>query len=101
MPIATRGTCGAISLRPTALAKALHVTLDNLVFVDDERGPDDDLRLQFEALKQFDDDDRQTAQEVLEGLILKHQDKQHLQRTLGARTAQAAKVKKTTQRVSG
>ena len=58
------------------LAKALHVSLDELVFDEDERGPGDTLRLQFEALQQFDDEERQTAQAVLEGLILKHQAKQ-------------------------
>lgn len=83
------------------LAKALHVTLDNLVFDGDERGPDDALRLQFEALQQFDDDDRQTAQAVLEGLILKHQAKQSLLRTLGHEAAAAdRKAKKPAQRAS-
>jgi transcriptional regulator with XRE-family HTH domain len=58
------------------LSKALAVSADALLFDEDERGPDDLLRLQFEALQQFDDDERQTAQAVLEGLILKHQAKQ-------------------------
>lgn len=49
---------------------------DTLLFDEDERGPGDTLRLQFEALQQFDDEERQTAQAVLEGLILKHQAKQ-------------------------
>lgn len=82
------------------LAIALSVSADTLIFDTDERGPDDLLKLQFEALKQFDDEDKQLAQGLLEGLILKHQAKQHLQRTLGARTAHAAKVKKTTQHAS-
>nr|WP_246429170.1 helix-turn-helix transcriptional regulator [Pseudoxanthomonas broegbernensis] len=58
------------------LSKALTVSADRLLFDDDERGPDDSLRLQFEALQQFDDDERATAQAVLEGLILKHQARQ-------------------------
>lgn len=58
------------------LSKALTVSADRLVFDDDERGPDDSLRLQFEALQQFDEDERATAQAVLEGLILKHQARQ-------------------------
>jgi transcriptional regulator with XRE-family HTH domain len=58
------------------LSKALTVSADELLFDEDERGPDDTLRLQFEALQQFDDEERQTAQAVLEGLILKHQAKQ-------------------------
>ena len=58
------------------MPKALRVSLDELVFEEDERGPSDALRLQFEALQQFDDDERATAQAVLEGLILKHQARQ-------------------------
>lgn len=58
------------------LSLALAVSADTLLFDEDERGPDDTLRLQFEALQQFDEEERQTAQAVLEGLILKHQAKQ-------------------------
>lgn len=54
------------------LAKELHTTLDDLVFGEDQRGPSDDLRLQFEAVSQFDDDERKIAKAVLESLILKH-----------------------------
>lgn len=57
------------------LALALHVTADELVFDDGERGPDDDLRLQFEALRDFGPDEKKTAREVLDGLILKHEAK--------------------------
>ena len=63
------------------LAMALGVTADELIFGEGERGPDEELRLQFEALSQFDNDDKLVAQEVLEGLILKHQAKQSMQRT--------------------
>ena len=58
------------------LSLALAVSADTLLFDEDERGPDDTLRVQFEALQQFDEEERQTAQAVLEGLILKHQAKQ-------------------------
>ncbi len=54
------------------LAKELQTTLDDLVFGENQREPIEDLRLQFEALSQFDDDERRTAKEVLESLILKH-----------------------------
>ena len=54
------------------LSLALAVSADTLLFDEDERGPDDTLRLQFEALQQFDEEERQTAQAVLEGLIFKH-----------------------------
>jgi transcriptional regulator with XRE-family HTH domain len=54
------------------LAKELHTTLDDLVFGEDQRSPIDDLRLQFEALSQFDEEDRKIAKALLESLILKH-----------------------------
>jgi hypothetical protein len=55
------------------LAKELHPTLDDLVFGEDQRGPSEDLRLQFEALSQFDEEERKVAKTVLESLIiLKH-----------------------------
>jgi transcriptional regulator with XRE-family HTH domain len=57
------------------LALALGVTTDELVFEDDERGPDDDLRLQFEAVSRFSPDEKRTAKEVLDSLILKHEAK--------------------------
>lgn len=55
------------------LALALGVTTDKLVFEEDERGPDDELRLQFEAVSRFNPDEKKTAKEVLDGLILKHE----------------------------
>ncbi len=54
------------------LAKVLHVRLDDLVFAENGRGPDDDLALQFEAVSQFSAAEKQTVRELLEGLILKH-----------------------------
>ena len=54
------------------LAKELHTTLDDLVFGEDQRGPSEDLKLQFEALNQFDEEDHKVAKAVLESLILKH-----------------------------
>lgn len=44
------------------------------------QGLDDKLKQQFEALKQFDGDERRTALEVLDGLILKHQARRMVQR---------------------
>lgn len=66
------------------IAIALHVSTDFLLFEEHERGPDRDLRLQFEAISQFDEEDRQLAGGVLEGLILKHQAKQSLMRQQSA-----------------
>ncbi|GLS28290.1 hypothetical protein GCM10007877_40100 [Marinibactrum halimedae] len=67
------------------LAKSLHVTLDDLVFGEETRGPDERLRLQFEAICAFDEEDKLLTQGVLEGLILKHQAKQSIQRQEAAK----------------
>lgn len=75
------------------LAIALNVTADELIFGKDERGPDDDLRLQFEAISQFDEEDKELARGVLEGLILKHQAKQSMARQAQRASAQAARNK--------
>ena len=57
------------------LAIALSVSADTLVFDTDERGPDDDLRLQFEATQRLTPDEKQTVKRVLEGLLLAHEAK--------------------------
>lgn len=62
------------------LAMALSVSADELIFGKTERGPDEDLRLQFEAVSQFDEEDKDLARGLLEGLILKHQAKQSMRR---------------------
>jgi transcriptional regulator with XRE-family HTH domain len=55
------------------LATALSVSADLLLFGKDERGPDDDLRLQFEAVSRFDAEEKQVVRSLLEGMILKHE----------------------------
>jgi transcriptional regulator with XRE-family HTH domain len=55
------------------LAIALSVSADTLVFDKDERGPDDDLKLQFEAISQFSPEEKQIVKAVLEGMIIKHE----------------------------
>jgi len=55
-----------------SLAHALHVSLDTLVFEEGERGPDPELRLQFEAVSQFTPEEKAVARTVLESLILRH-----------------------------
>lgn len=57
-----------------ALAVALSVSTDALVFNEDERGPDNpDLRLHLEALNQLDDDERATIINLIESVLLRHQ----------------------------
>lgn len=55
------------------LSIALGVTTDMLIFGKDERGPDDDLRLQFEAISRFEPDEKRLVKEILDGLILKRE----------------------------
>lgn len=57
------------------ITKSLHVSLDDLVFGENERGPDDHLKLQFEAISELSDEDKFIVLEVLEGLIIKYQAK--------------------------
>ena len=57
------------------LAVALSVSADTLLFDKDERGPDDDLKLQFEAISRFEPEEKQIVKTVLDSLILKHEAK--------------------------
>ena len=57
------------------LARALHVSLDQLVFDEAERGPSDELRLQFEAVSHMPEEDRRIIKALLEGMIVKYQTK--------------------------
>jgi transcriptional regulator with XRE-family HTH domain len=58
------------------LAKALHLSLDMLVFEEAERGPSDDLALQFEAVSNMPDEERRIIKALLDGMIIKYQTKQ-------------------------
>lgn len=69
------------------LARALSVSADALVIEQDERGPTDELRLQFEAASQLPPDEQSLVTEVLESLIIKYQTR----RWDSSRTAAAAK----------
>lgn len=57
------------------LAVALSAPTDLLVFDQDQRGPDDDLRLQFEATLRLSADERKVVREVLDAIVLKHEAK--------------------------
>ncbi len=58
------------------LSIALSVSSDMLIFGEDERGPDDELKLQFEKISKFTPEEKKVIKEVLDGLILKHEAKQ-------------------------
>jgi transcriptional regulator with XRE-family HTH domain len=55
------------------LAIALSVSADMLIFDKDERGPDEDLKLQFEAISRMSKDEKKIIKALLDGMILKHE----------------------------
>lgn len=55
------------------IAIALSVSADVLLFDNDERGPDEDFRLRFEALTRLDPDERMVIKELIDGMLLKHE----------------------------
>lgn len=68
------------------IAVALHVSTDFLLFEEHERGPNDDLLLQFEAVSQLPSEEQAVVKDVLESLVIKYQ----ARRWEAARTATAA-----------
>lgn len=68
------------------IAVALHVSTDFLLFDEHERGPGDDLTLEFEAVREFSAEEKQIVRELLEGLILKHQARRWSARTTAQKT---------------
>ena len=55
------------------IALAVNVSTDFLLFEEHERGPSDELALQFEAVSQLPDEEQRVVMEVLESLIIKYQ----------------------------
>jgi len=66
------------------IARTFNVSTDRLLFDEDERGPTDDLLFEFEAISDFDKESKETARQLLHGLIQQHQSKQLMQRSKGA-----------------
>jgi len=58
------------------IALALHVSTDFLLFEAHERGPNEDLSLQFEAVSRMPDDEKRIIKALLDGMIVKYQTKQ-------------------------
>jgi len=67
------GTSQASAEALKKIAKAFAVTTDWLLFEDTERGPDEELRLQFEALSTMSSEEKELARGVLQAIILKSQ----------------------------
>jgi transcriptional regulator with XRE-family HTH domain len=55
------------------MAMALGVSSDKLLFGKDERGPDEALKLQFEAVSKFDPESKKVVQQVLDSMILQQE----------------------------
>ena len=55
------------------IAVTLGVTTDFLLFDDAERGPDDELRLQFDVIARLDEEEKRIIRELIDGMILKYQ----------------------------
>ncbi|HEU0204307.1 MAG TPA: helix-turn-helix transcriptional regulator [Burkholderiaceae bacterium] len=55
------------------LAIALSTSADSLLFDQMERGPDEELRLQFEALSAMSAEEKELAKAMLDALIVKNQ----------------------------
>lgn len=64
------------------IATTLHVSTDSLLFDAQERGPNDEFRLRFEAVATFSPEEKLVVREILDSLILKHQATQLLSPTL-------------------
>ena len=72
------------------LAVVLGVSSDALIFEANERGPDDDLRLQFEAAQRLDPSEKQIAKAVLESLIIRHEANRWTKNTAPPATTEVA-----------
>lgn len=55
------------------LAKSLHVSLDELVFDENARGPSDKMKLLFEAVARLSEEEQAIIRELLEGMIVKYE----------------------------
>lgn len=55
------------------LAIGLSVSIDSLAFGEDERGPSDELKHAFEAIRHLDPDEQAVVRELIEAMLLKHE----------------------------
>ena len=63
------------------IALALNVSADMLLFEPDERGPDDRLKLQFEAVSKLDEKEREAVETMIAGVLHMHDAKRWSQTT--------------------
>lgn len=69
------------------IAKAFSVSTDWLLFDDNERGPDDRLKLQFEAVSNLDEKEREAVETVIAGVLHMHDAKRWAQPAISQKSA--------------
>ncbi len=76
------------------IALALNVSADMLLFEVDERGPDERLKLQFEAVSKLDEKEREAVETMIAGVLHMH-DAKRWQATVAASTPKPKPKPKT------
>jgi transcriptional regulator with XRE-family HTH domain len=66
------------------MAVALRVSADALLFDTQERGPDEKLRLQFEAVQRLDPEEQKVVISVLESILVKNESRRWMLLGTGA-----------------
>ena len=69
------------------IARALHVSTDFLLFEEQERGPSQELALQFEAISQMPPDDQDAVIRLIDAMIVKHKVENAVTRTTTTKKA--------------
>jgi hypothetical protein len=68
------------SPQPTVLSMTLSVTIDQLIFEENERQPDDSLILLMEGVSRLDSEEKFVIRELVEGILLKHEARRLVQK---------------------
>ena len=66
------------------LALALSTSIDQLVFEDGERGPEDELLMLFEGVSRLDQNEQSLIKELIESVMLKHDAKRYFKQELAS-----------------
>jgi transcriptional regulator with XRE-family HTH domain len=69
------------------IALALNVSADMLLFEPEERGPDEHLKLQFEAVSKLDEKEREAVETMIAGVLHMHDAKRWTQAAVAAPAA--------------
>lgn len=72
-----RGTSQPTMEALKRLAIALNISIDELVFEEEERKPEGELQLLFEGVSRLDPGEQQLIKELIESIMLKHDAKRY------------------------